>query len=179
MAMGDVETLIEMVRLVDTIDGQPTIAKFDRILEPAGATTEFCIGGPSSNQRAHVHLKNFLPGITFNDYIAHSPDSLAIRTKDHTYRYQKDQDEYAILARFFPEPDGSPVILIAGQTSKANHGAVHYLIKAYDGYLRQTFGHRRPFCVVVKLRSPLTYGVKAVQLIKDISKLAFVPSSST
>ncbi|MGD1949992.1 MAG: hypothetical protein ACFB14_10135 [Leptolyngbyaceae cyanobacterium] len=174
MAMGDVGTLIEMVRLVDTINGKATIAKFDRILEPAGTTTEFCIGGPSSNQRIHVHLANFLPGIVFNDYIADNPDSLAILTKDRTYHYKKDQDEYAILARFFPEPDAYPVILICGQTSKANHGAVHYLVKAHDGYLRKTFGNRRPFCVVVKLRSPLTYGVRSVQFVEDISKVAFV-----
>lgn len=175
MAMGDVETLIEMVRLVDTINSKATIAKFDHILEPAGAITEFCIGGPASNQRTNVHLTNFLPGITINPYFADSLDSLAIKTKDHTYRYKKDTDEYAILSRFFPEPDANPVILITGQTAKANHGAVHYLVKAHDGYLRNIFGNRKPFCIVLKLISPLTYGIRSVQVVADISKVAFTP----
>lgn len=175
MVMGDVETLIETVRLVDTINGKATIAKFDRILEPAGAVTEFCIGGPASNQRTKVHMTHFLPGVTISPYIADNPDSIAIQTKDYTYRYKKDIDEYAILARFFPEPDSNPVILIVGQTAKAGQGAVHYLVKAHDGHLRKTFGNRRPFCIVLKLRSPLTYGVRSIQLVNDISPIAFAP----
>ena len=43
MAHGDVETLVEAVRLIDEIGGKLSIARFDRILEPAGEMAEFCI----------------------------------------------------------------------------------------------------------------------------------------
>lgn len=175
MAQGDVETLIEAARLVDEIDGKLVIARFDRILEPAGETTEFCIGGPDSNQRTKVHLENFLQGIYINPYMPNNPDNIALITKENKYIYAKNKDEHAILARFYPKSDSYPVILICGQTSKGNQGAVHYLKTNYDGYLRKQFGNKKPFCLILKLQSPLTYGVKAVQLVKDITDTAFVP----
>ena len=73
-----------------------------------------------------------------------------------------------------PHIFGSPQDL-GGQVSKANYVAVYDLVKAYDDYLRKTFGNRRPFCVVVTLRSHLTYGVRAVQLLDDISHTALTP----
>ncbi|BAY23394.1 hypothetical protein NIES2100_31590 [Calothrix sp. NIES-2100] len=172
---GDVETLIEIAKLVAEIDGKLVIARFDRILEPAGETTEFCIGGPDSNPRTKVHLENFLQGIYINPYMPDDPDNIAFVTKEKKYRFVNNKDEHAILARFYPESDSYPVILICGQTSKGNRGAVHYLNKNYDSYLRQKFGNKKPFCLILKLQSPLTYGVKAVHLLKDITDIAFIP----
>lgn len=175
MTHGDVETLVEVVRLVDKIGGKLSIARFDRILEPAGEMSEFCIGGPDSNQRTKVHLENFLKGIRHNPYSPDSPDNIAIVTKEEIYRYKRHEDEYAVLARFYPDPDSYPVILICGQTSRSNQGAIHYLVKNYDGFLRKKFGNKKPFCLVLKLQSPLTYGFKSVQLVKDVTDTAFVP----
>lgn len=175
MAHGDVETLVEVVRLVDEIGGKLVIARFDRILEPAGEMTEFCIGGPDSNQRTKVHLENFLKGVRYNPYSPDSPDNVALVTKDEIYRYKKHEDEYAILARFYSEPDSYPVILICGQTSRSNQGATHYLVKNYEKFLREKFGNKKPFCLIIKLQSPLTYGFRSVRLVKDVTDIAFVP----
>lgn len=172
---GDVETLIEIAKLVAEINAKLVIARFDRILEPAGETTEFCIGGPDSNPRTKVHLENFLQGIYINPYMPDDPDNIAFVTKGKKYIFVNNKDEHAILARFYPESDSYPVILICGQTSKGNRGAVHYLNKNYDSYLRQKFGNKKPFCLILKLQSPLTYGVKAVHLVKDITDIAFIP----
>lgn len=179
MSHGDIETLVEIVRLVDEIGGKLTIAPFDKILTPAGETAEFCIGGLDSNQRTKVHAENFLKGVQFHPYSPDSIDNLAIITKEEKFRYERYKNEYAVLTRFYPNPDSSPVILISGQTSRANQGAIYYLVKNYDYSLRYKFRNKKSFCLIVKLQSPLTYGHKSVRLVKDITDLAFMPLSAT
>ncbi|MEM8806555.1 MAG: hypothetical protein AAGF01_11060 [Cyanobacteria bacterium P01_G01_bin.38] len=176
MSHRDVEILVDVVSLMNQIGGDLVIAPSDRILEPAGDMTEFCIGGPGSNQRAKVHLENFLQGIWINDYAPESPESLAIATQKDTFRYEKNQNEYAVLARFYPYAEAHPIFLFCGQTSRANQGAAHYLVRHYEKYLRAKFGNRKPFCLVLKLQSPTTYGYKAVKLVKDVTDVAFIPS---
>lgn len=112
----------------------------------------------------------------FHPYSPSDIDSLAISTKKEKFRYEQYKDEYAVLARFYPSPDAHPVILISGQTSRANQGAIYYLVQNYGTSLRKNFENRRPFCLMVKLQSPLTYGHKSVQLVKDITDIAFIPS---
>lgn len=175
MSHRDVEILVEVVRLMYEIGGKLIIAPSDQISEPAGAMTEFCIGGPGSNKRTGVHMDNFLKGINMNSYASGDPDSLAITTKQEKFRYENDENEYAILARFHPHPDSYPVILFCGQTSRANQGAAHYLIQNYDKILRNKFGNKKPFCFVVRLQSPSTYGYKSVKLVKDVTETAFTP----
>ncbi|MEM9163930.1 MAG: hypothetical protein AAGC54_12790, partial [Cyanobacteria bacterium P01_F01_bin.4] len=68
MAHRDVDILVEVVSLMHQVGGNLVIAPSDRILEPAGDMTEFCIGGPGSNQRVKVHMENFLQGIWIHDY---------------------------------------------------------------------------------------------------------------
>ena len=55
-----------------------------------------------------------------------------------------------------------------------DQGAVHYLKENYDRYLKSKFGNKKPFCLILKLQSPLTYGVEAVQVVKDITDIAFL-----
>ena len=75
-----------------------------------------------------------------------SSDNIMIVTHDKQYGYIKNESEHAILTRFYPEPNAYPVILICGRSSRGNQGAAHYLSKNYDGYLRKTFGNKKPFC---------------------------------
>lgn len=178
MSHGDIETLVEIVRLVDEIGGELTIAPFDKVLTAAGEMTEFCIGGPS-NHRTMVHIENFLKGLQFRYFLQDDPDSLAIITKEDKFKYEWHENEYAILARFYPNRGSHPVVLISGQTSRANQGAIHYLIKNHDTFLRREFGNKKSFCLIVKLQSPLTYGHKSVRLVKDITDIAFTPFAAT
>ena len=178
MSHGDIETLVDIVRLVDEIGGNLKVAPFDNLLEPAGEMTEFCIGSPGSNQRTQVHMENFLKGVRFNPYTPDEPDNLAIIENNNKFLYEKFESEYALLAKFYPNPDAQPVILISGQSARGNQGAIYYLIKHYDGLLNTKFGRTKHFCLVLKLRSPLTYGHKSVQLVKDITASAFTAPST-
>jgi hypothetical protein len=175
MSHADVQTLVEVVKLTNEIGSKLEIAPFDEILEPAGKVTEFCLGGPDSNRRTKVHLETFLRGIILKPYAPGDPDNIAIATKDAIYRYKKNESEYAILARFYPNETANPVILICGQTARSNRGAIHYLIEHYDQALREKYGNKRQFCLMIGLRSPSTYGYKSVYLEEDLTGIAFIP----
>jgi len=173
VVQNDVDVLVETARLVDEIGARTTIARFDRVLEPAGDTTEFCIGGPDSNERSRVHIKTYLPGIRYLPYAEGSPDSTAIVAGDDVFRYQPAELEHALLVRFYPDASARPVILICGQSSRANRATIHYLSTNYDTSLRRSYGDNRPFCLVLKVESPLVYGVKSVRLARDVTGIAF------
>ena len=173
MSHGDIETLVELVRIVEGVGGTLNIAPFDKILEPAGETTEFCIGSPASNDRTGVHAENFLKGVQFLPYSLDDPDSLAIIVSEGKFRHEAYEEEYVVLARFYPYPNSQPIFLISGQTASSNHGATYYLLKNFHSSLRRKFGSSRPFCLLLKLQSPRTYGYKSVGLVADITNTAF------
>ena len=175
MSHEDVQTLLEVVKLAEGIGVELEVAPFDEILEPAGVMTEFCLGGPDSNQRTKIHLANFLKGVRFNPYTPSHPDNIAIVTPNGTFQYEKNHNEYAILARIYPDPKAHPIILISGQTARSNQGAIHYLIENYDQFLREKFGTRKQFCLLLRLQSPLVYGYKSSRLERDMTDTAFLP----
>lgn len=175
MAHADVLTLIEVVKLTSEIQSKLEIAPFNQVVEPGGGITEFCLGGPDSNLRTKVHLETFLKGIHLKPYVPGDPDNIAIATRDKVYRYEKNQTEYAILARFFPNASANPTILICGQSSRSNRGAAYYLIQNYDQILRKKYSNKKQFCLVIGLQSPLTYGYKSAYLEDDVTAIAFVP----
>lgn len=174
MSHGDVDTLVEVVKIIHELDGKIVVAPFDKIIEPPGKVTEFCIGGPDSNQRTQIHLDNFLMGVRINAYSPDSTDSIAIQTRDEKFRYVKDETTYAVLAKFRPDSGSHPVFLICGQTDIANKGAMHYLSATYGGFLKDNFLND-PFCLIVRITSPMSYGYKSVELFKDITDTAFKP----
>jgi hypothetical protein len=175
MAHGDVETLVEIVKLVSEIPGNLIVAPFDRVLEPPGKITEFCIGGPTSNERTKIHLENFLKGVRFNPYAPNDPDRIALVTKEEKFRYEENQNEYMLLARFYPHQGSYPIILICGQTARSNQGAAHYLAQNYADALSRKYGNKKTFCLILKLQSPSIYGYKSVKLVKDLTDTAFIP----
>jgi hypothetical protein len=175
MHHDDVDGLVDLIGLVREIGATPVVVRFDRILEPAGETTELCIGGPDSNERASVHLKTYLPGIAFRPFAPNAQDHLAIAVGDDVFAYEPSEREYAMLARFYPEGSSHPVILVCGQSAQSNHGAISYLTKHYERTIRLTHRDGDPFCLIVALRSPLVYGVKSVHLAKDVTSAAFAP----
>jgi hypothetical protein len=173
MHHDDVDGLVDLIGLVREIGATPVVVRFDRILEPAGETTELCIGGPGSNERTRVHLKTYLPGIEFRPYAPGADDHMAIAVGDDVFAYDQSELEHAVLARFYPEASSHPVILICGQSARSNHGAISYLTKHYERSIRLTHRDDEPFCFVLSLRSPLVYGVKSVHLAKDVTAAAF------
>jgi hypothetical protein len=174
MSHSDIQALVEVVSLAQEVGVSLEAFSFDELLEPAGDTTEFCLGGPDSNQRTKAHLENFVQGVRFHSYEPDNIDNIAIITKSEIFRYRKNESEFAVLARFYPYPNSRPVILICGQTAKSNRGAIHYLLQNYDGFLRKRYSNNQRFCLVVKLQSPLTYGYKSARLQKDLTDIAFI-----
>ena len=57
---GDIDGLIEAVKLIYSIGCSVKVAPFDKTIEPPGEMTEICIAGPDSNQRTQIHLSSFL-----------------------------------------------------------------------------------------------------------------------
>ncbi|HSK95487.1 MAG TPA: hypothetical protein VK891_02630 [Euzebyales bacterium] len=175
MHHDDVEGLVDLIRLVDEIGAEPEVVRFDRLLEPAGETAEVCIGGPTSNERAEVHLRTYLPGVTFRTYDPDADDHMAIITGDDLFPYERAEIEHALLARFYPESSPHPVILVCGQSARSNRAAISYLARHYERAIRVLHPDGEPFCLVLALRSPLVYGVRSVHLVKDVTTSALRP----
>ena len=173
MSHGDVETVVEIVKIIREIDGEVTIASFDKALEPAGSIAEFCVGSPISNQRTGVHIKNFMQEISNNSYSEGEPDSLAILISGEIYRHEQEDQEYAILARIVPNQDSRPIFLISGQSSLGNKAAIHFLAKKYKTILWDKYKYGS-FCLLLKVIEPKLYGYKSVELIKDLTDTVLI-----
>lgn len=178
MAHGDVETLIETVKIVHELGGNVEVAPFDEKPKGVGIMTEFCIGGPDSNKRTKAHLANHFNGLRFHDYSPGNPDSIAIEFEGKKYRYEKNEDgtlkqAYAILAKFRNNelPNSRPVFLICGQTQVTNKSAISYLMQNYKK-LGKEFNDK-PFCLIVKPRDYKSYGYQDVVRVDNLTGLIF------
>lgn len=171
MSHGDIETLVEAVKIVHEVGGEVTVAPFDKAIEPAGSITEFCIGSPASNQRTGVHIKNYLKDVSANPSYSNEPDSLAIVTGGQEFKYERGGRQYALLAKLRPNSSPHPVFLISGQTALGNKAAVYYLAQNYDQFLRKKYADT-PFCLIIGIKEPKLYGYKSVELVRDITATA-------
>ncbi|MEO1146015.1 MAG: hypothetical protein AAFY26_10510 [Cyanobacteria bacterium J06638_22] len=173
LSHGDVETVVEIVKIIYEINGEVTIAAFDKALEPPGDITEFCIGSPASNERTEVHIKNFMQDIINKPYSKDKPDSLAILTAGEVYRYRYQETEYAILAKIVPEQYAHPVFLVSGQSSRGNKASIYFLAKNYRTVLRNKYKYNS-FCLLLRIREPKIYGYKSVELVKDLTDTVLI-----
>lgn len=167
----DVYTFIEILRIVNEVGGQPVIVPHNQTIEAAGTLTEFCIGGPLSNSRTKAHLSNYLKGVIINPY-DDTKNSMAILTKEDMFFYERGEKEYSVLAKFWPKTENAPIFLICGQTAVSNRAAAYFLAQNYDSYLRMKFDDK-PFCLVLCVPSPMSYSYKMVEIVKDITNIAF------
>lgn len=173
LSHGDVETVVEIVKIICEIDGEVTIAAFDKALEPAGDITEFCIGSPASNERTEVHIRNFMQDISNNPYSKDSPDSLAILIAGEIYRYKYQEMEYAVLAKIVPNQYSHPVFLVSGQSSRGNQASIYFLAKNYKTVLWDKYKYNS-FCLLLRIREPRLYGYKSVELVKDLTDTVLI-----
>ena len=174
---GDIDSMVESVKVIHSLGHDVRVAAFEKAIESPGECSEICIGGPASNYRTGMHLSAFFNDIYMNPHDAET-DRLAIITRKKTYRYEAGETEYALLSKFFPKVGGKPVFLICGQTAFATKGAGYYLAKHFDGSIRKKYGDNE-FCFIVRIISPWTFGHKSVELVDDISKVAFKPNSKS
>ncbi|MFM9370705.1 hypothetical protein [Streptomyces sp. Da 82-17] len=177
VARRDVFALLELYALIKDCGANAEIVAHDAMRQGFGERTEFCVGGPVSNQRMAAHLRTLLPGVQVDTSPERGPEQSAIRVGGQAYRWERGVSEHVLLARLTDgrtAPDARPVFLASGQHSNTNHAAVRYLARNY-GKLMRKYGNE-PFCLVLKVVNPDAYGPDVVELAADVTRAALRPA---
>jgi hypothetical protein len=178
VARHDVFALIELAALIKDCRAHAEILPHDTAWQGFGARTEFCIGGPVSNQRMAAHLRSMLPGVEVNpDSIG--PDRGAFTIDGESYRLDKGSVEYILLARIAADENtgnSRPVFLSSGQTAITNQAAVRYLARHYPRLARK-YGLDGSFCLLLKVVNSQAYGPDVVEVVADVTRAASTPNS--
>lgn len=171
VARSDVYALMELAALVKECGARAELVAHDEVRQGLGHKGEFCIGGPTSNERTAAHLASWLPGVEY----APAPDGrVPILTVGGTQFRHEDEDEpggghsFALLARLHPTAGDRPTFLVAGQTAVANHAAVRHLV-ANHRKLARRHTEGGSFVLVLKIVNPRAYGPDVVELAADVT----------
>lgn len=174
VARPDVYALLEVGSLADELGCPVSVRTPEELREGSEVDrTEFCIGGPDSNERTAAHLASFLPGITVLPYseVGHFVEFVA---GDQRFVREPGKREYALVAKFRPPHAQHPVLLICGQTAITNRAAIHF-VKRHYATLRRSLASVETFALIVRVTSPEVYGHTMVDLDKDVTAAAFTP----
>jgi hypothetical protein len=174
VAQHDVFALLELAALIKDCRSHADILAHDATQQGFGTRTEFCVGGPVSNQRMAAHLRSMLPGIEVNTDPLPGPDRGAFTIGGETYRMEKGEVEYVLLARIAAGQDAGnnrPVFLASGQRGIANQAAARYLTR-HHARLARKYGVNGTFCLLLKIVSSAAYGPDIVELVADITRPA-------
>lgn len=137
----DVSALLELAALVKDCGAQAEVVRHDLARQGFGDRTEFCLGGPSSNQRMAAHLRSLLPGVAMDagtDPKRRDRGSLVIGSE--SYPPEKGMTEYVVLARLPGGEGGRPVFLFCGQHPITHQAATRYLSRHYEKLARKYGG---------------------------------------
>lgn len=167
----DVAALVELATLARECGARADLADDGMLAQGFGRLTEFCVGGPSGNPRTATHLRTILRGVTF------AGDAETITVGGVDYRLEPGGAQYVVLARAWGPARDRPVFVLAGQTASTNLAAARYL-DAQHRTLFRTYGSDRPFCQVLRVVEPATYGADYVELAADVTEEAFRPAST-
>ncbi|MGW6918206.1 hypothetical protein ACWGB8_30985 [Kitasatospora sp. NPDC054939] len=173
VSRNDVFALMELSALVKECGAQAELVAHDEVRQGLGHKAEFCLGGPSSNERTAAHLASWLPGVTMTSV---NGDVLELTTSvgGRDYAYEPESapsggQAYVLLARLHPQDGSRPAFLIAGQTAVSNHAAVRYLVAHH----RELARRRGSFALLLKVVNPKAYGPDVVELAADVTAHAF------
>ncbi|MGW4894201.1 hypothetical protein ACWEQL_18310 [Kitasatospora sp. NPDC004240] len=174
VSRDDVFALMELAALVKECGAQAELVAHDEVRQGLGHKAEFCLGGPTSNERTAAHLASWLPGVTMTADVSGPVPVLvtSVGGKEFTYEHAaaaSGGQAYALLARLHPQEGGRPAFLIAGQTAVSNHAAVRYLTAHHDRLARR----RGSFALVLKVVNPKAYGPDVVEVAADVTADAF------
>ena len=163
----DVAALVELATLARECGARADLANDGALAQGFGRLTEFCVGGPGGNPRTATHLRTILRGVTFADGVG------AISVGGVDYHFEGGVAEYAVLARGWGPARDRPVFVLAGQTAPTNLAAARYLDAHHKDLYRQ-YGPRGQFCLVLRVVEPAVYGADFVELVADVSEVAFL-----
>ncbi|MEC4019060.1 hypothetical protein [Streptomyces sp. H27-D2] len=173
VARRDVFALLELSALIKDCGAHARIVAHDTAEQGFGYRTEFCVGGPVSNQRMAAHLRSLLPGIEVNTDSGPGPERGAFRVGGESYRWERGAVEHVIVARLTTGPTDRPVFLSSGQHSIANQAAVRYLARNH-AKLARSYGDDT-FCLLLKVVNSRAYGPDVVELVSDVTREATSP----
>lgn len=175
VARRDVFGMLELAALVKDCGANAQIIAHDAVQQGFGERTEFCFGGPVSNQRTAAHLRSLLPGVR----IASGPEpgagrkyAVSFSVGGETFDMEEGRAEYVLLARLTGGAHARPVFLACGQRSVANQAAVRYLVRHHEKLARK---HGDAFCLLLKVVDSDAYGPDVVELVADVTREAATP----
>jgi hypothetical protein len=172
----DVFTLLELSVLIKDCGANAQIVTHDVMQQGFGERTEFCVGGPGSNQRMVAHMRSLLPGMQVYLSAEPSPDQAAFQIGGERYRMEPGVVEHVVLARLTAGTagqDSRPVFVFCGQRAIANQAASRYLVRNYPKLSRK-YG-KRPFVLLLKVLNSQSYGPDVVELVADVTAAATSP----
>jgi hypothetical protein len=172
-AHKDVRSIIEVATLASQLGSDVVTEAANDFRGSNDTRTEFCIGGPlgGANLRTGGHLAAHLPGVTILPH-AGNPESAAFEVGGRRYLFERDRQEYALVAKFTPPEATRPVFLVCGQSSLANQAAIHFLKRHHRDVARSLASVDR-FCLLIKVSDTGTYGFQAAALEQDVTAEAF------
>ncbi|GGQ02232.1 hypothetical protein [Streptomyces roseolilacinus] len=171
---NDVFALLELSALIRDCGAHARIVRHDRAVQGFGDRTEFCLGGPTSNQRMGAHLRTLLPGLVVEQGPGRSPD--VYRIGEEAYRAEHGVSEYVVLARLTAGEGRRPVFLFCGQKAITNQAATRYLVRHHEELARRH--GRGPFALLLKVVNSEAYGPDVVELVADVTSAATRPAPS-
>lgn len=171
---NDVFALLELSALIRDCGAHARIVRHDQAVQGFGDRTEFCLGGPTSNQRMRAHLRTLLPGLVLEESPDRSPDVYRVGGK--VYRAEHGVREYVVLARLTAGEGRRPVFLFCGQKAVTNQAATRYLVRHHEELARR-YG-RGPFVLLLKVVNSEAYGPDVVELVADVTDAATRPPAA-
>ncbi|WAX79451.1 hypothetical protein [Streptomyces sp. KMM 9044] len=170
----DVQAMIEAAVLSHSLECEVETVRGDDLRGSNGNKPEFCIGGPlGSNVRSAGHLAHSLPGVTFPPY-THPDHPPAIEAGGEFCHRDRENQGYALLAKFTAPGGSRPVILICGQSAVTHHAAAYFLRHSYRRIADAVSSTER-FCLILKIPSVRTYGFQGATLERDLTDAVFAP----
>jgi hypothetical protein len=163
----DVAALVELATLARECGARADLANDGALAQGFGRLTEFCVGGPGGNPRTATHLRTILRGVSFV-----AAETIAVGGVE--YQFEPGVAEYVVLARAWGPARDRPVFVLAGQTAPTNLAAARYLAARHRPLFRQ-FGPDRQFCLILRIVEPAVYGADFVELVADVTEVAFHP----
>ncbi|ARF76187.1 hypothetical protein B7C62_30865 [Kitasatospora albolonga] len=168
----DVFALLELSALIKDCGAKTQIVTHDVAQQGFGDRTEFCVGGPTTNQRMAAHLRTLLPGVQVT-VGGSGPDRVAYRIGPERYRMERGTAEYVLLARLTGNQEARPVFLFCGQRAITNQAAARYVVRHHEKLLRKH--GNKSFCLLLKVVNSEAYGPDVVELVGDVTRAAQAP----
>ena len=174
VALRDVYAMMELAALVGDCGATAEIIGAADVRQGLGGRAEFCIGGPTANERTAAHLRWRLPGVSVTaEWEAAGAPGLTIG--DRTYTREKGVADYVLLARITGGAGERPTFLVCGQTAVSNLAAVRLLSRRYRELIR-AHGPQGTFALLLRVVQPNAYGSDVVELVGDVTAQASAPA---